>query len=75
MPNPDPDIIPKAIWEGTVTIAGVTLRCYMLDNHQRIFNADDVQEFYEKMLSDDGPDLTDEELVPLAEFVNGAFDA
>ena len=40
------DKIPTAIWEGSFTIAGVKMRCYVLDNGQRIINADDVAAFF-----------------------------
>ena len=34
--------LPKATWEGEFTIAGITLHCYVLDNGQRIVNAEDI---------------------------------
>jgi hypothetical protein len=43
--------IPRAIWEGTFKLFGVTLRCYVLDdeNNTRIINAEDVARLFEKM--------------------------
>lgn len=33
--------LPKAVWEGTFTIMGTPIRCYVLDDGSRIVNADD----------------------------------
>jgi hypothetical protein len=43
--------IPRAIWEGTFKLFGVTLRCYVLDDEAktRIINADDVARLFEVM--------------------------
>jgi len=41
--------IPKAIWEGVFPVFGVPLRCYVLDNGQRIINADDMDRLFEFM--------------------------
>lgn len=50
--------IPNAIWEGTFTLFGVTLRCYVLDDekHSRVIHGDDLWELLEVMGSDSCPD-------------------
>lgn len=37
---------PEAVWEGSFIIFGKTLRCYVLDNGQRIINAEDLEDFF-----------------------------
>lgn len=37
------DDIPKAISESTLNLCGFSLRCYVLDNGQRVFNCEDVE--------------------------------
>ena len=34
--------IPQATWEGTFRLFGVTVKCYQLDNGQRIIDADSM---------------------------------
>ena len=34
--------IPVAVWSGTFTLLGVTLKCHVLDTGQRIIDADSV---------------------------------
>lgn len=34
--------LPTAVWSGTFKIFGVTIRCYVLDNGQRIVDASDL---------------------------------
>lgn len=35
-----------ATHEGTLTIEGYTLRCYILSDGQRVFHAEDVEKFF-----------------------------
>ncbi len=37
---------PKAIWQGSFTILGVKLRCYVLDDGRRVINADDIAKLF-----------------------------
>lgn len=41
------DALPKAVWEGSFTMFGVPLRCYVLDDGRRIIDADDLRRMYE----------------------------
>jgi len=41
--------IPKSIWAGTFTVFGVTLRCHVLDDGQRIIEAEDVHKLLAAM--------------------------
>jgi hypothetical protein len=34
--------LPAAVWSGTFKLFGVTVRCYQLDNGQRIIDASDM---------------------------------
>lgn len=38
--------IPIAIWEGTFELAGIPLRCSVLNDGRRVINADDVKRFF-----------------------------
>lgn len=49
-----PDKAPKAIWEGEFKIFGKRLRCYVLDNGQRIIDAKDMESLFY-----DGGDIND----------------
>jgi hypothetical protein len=61
------DNIPKAISEATLNIMGTEVRCYVLDNGERIFNADDV----EKLFNEAAGDMTIDEAMKLSLFING----
>ena len=61
--------IPKAVWEGELNICGVKIRCAVLDDGRRVFNADDIHEFFN---SEHIP--TKEEADSLARFARG-YDA
>lgn len=60
------DAIPEATWEGEINIAGVTIRCYVLDNGMRIFNADDIEKFFNSAI-----EPTQDECEKLALFAKG----
>jgi len=47
--------ISKSIWAGTFTVFGVTLRCHVLDNGQRIIEAEDVHRLLAVIQNGDGP--------------------
>lgn len=49
MPDPTDDI-PTATWEGSFTLMGVAIRCYVV-NGQRIINADDFHDWLFAMQS------------------------
>ena len=42
------DEIPTAVREDTIEICGATFRVYVLDNGQRVVDADDVNNFFFK---------------------------
>jgi hypothetical protein len=41
--------IPVAVWSGTFTVFGVEMKCHVLDNGQRIIEADSLQNFFEAL--------------------------
>lgn len=43
----------KAIAESEITIFGKRLRCYVLEDHSRVINAEDVEAFFSEL--GDGP--------------------
>ena len=47
---------PKAVWQGTFTIFGMELRCYVLEDGRRVINAEDVA----KLFDEDHPVETDQ---------------
>lgn len=47
--------IPKAVWQGSFVVFGVTVKCYVLDDGQRIIDADSVKALLEAMASVDDP--------------------
>jgi len=58
--------LPNAIWEGELKISGCTIRCCVLDDGRRIFNAEDVQSFFNSP-----QEPTVEEAEAMAKFVKG----
>lgn len=38
--------IPRAVWEGTIEIGGVTLRVAVLDTGARVINVEDVERLF-----------------------------
>jgi hypothetical protein len=51
--------IPKAVWSGTFKIYGVELKCHVLDNGQRIIDADSIEQLFAEgnhRISPDGGD-------------------
>lgn len=55
------ETIPTAVWEGTFTIMGVPLRCSVLNNGQRVINAEDIDALFDAM-GDDERDIDREAL-------------
>ncbi len=45
----DEQVLLKAIWTGTFTLFGVPLRCSVLEDGQRVIDADDVLAFFSAM--------------------------
>ena len=38
--------IPNAVWEGTFTLFGIEMRCYVLDTGQRVMDGKDLAKFF-----------------------------
>ncbi len=53
------DELPKAVWEGSFTLFGVKLRCAVLENGQRIVEAESFHAFLKAM--DENPSLVNRE--------------
>lgn len=51
VPVPPPDVLEDGVLyathEGCLEVSGAKLRCYQLNNGQRVFNPDDVYAFFE----------------------------
>lgn len=62
--------LPKAIAESEITIMGVRLRCYVLDNGKRVFNVDDVHAFF-AALNDSDRLITQAEADEFAKIFHG----
>ena len=52
------DDIPKSVWQGTIRLFGVDLQCHVLDDGQRVIEADSMVAFFKGMNS---PDTTIDE--------------
>jgi hypothetical protein len=44
--------IPEAVWSGTFTLFGVEVRCHVLDNGQRLIEAESFEELLLAMASE-----------------------
>ena len=51
--------IPRSVWSGSFVVFGVELKCHVLDNGQRIIEAESVAAFLEALASPDKPDIGD----------------
>lgn len=60
------ETVHKAVWQGEITIGAVKLRCYVLENGQRIIDADSFAEFMQAAVKP-----TEEEMLELVRFVKG----
>ena len=63
--------IPKAIHEEVIELCGVKLRCYQLDNGQRVIEQDDLTALFEVWESPGTLDMTEAETTRLVEFIRG----
>lgn len=70
MAEPQPDPVPQAVSEATFTLFGVTLRCYVLDNGQRVIHSDDVYAFIDALAYGDGSNPNDS-MESLARWLKG----
>jgi hypothetical protein len=62
--------IPKAVSENELTIFCKRLRCYVLEDGQRIVNADDVAALFSTDTEVDG-DAGEDAMLALADFLKG----
>lgn len=63
--------IPKAIAEGSFRLFGVTVRAYVLDDGQRILNAEDVAALLAAMANPTAAELDESEVRRYSEFMKG----
>jgi hypothetical protein len=47
--------IPKSVWSGSFNVFGVELKCHVLDNGQRVIDADSVADFFNLMADAEVP--------------------
>lgn len=59
--------LPKAIYSSELTICGVTLKCHVLDNGQRVFEQEGVEALFKAF--GDGAELSDDDAMRLARVV------
>ena len=67
MPDTKPD--PVSVWQGELNLLGVTLHVHVLDNGQRIIEADDMYAFMEAMAS--GAEVDQDEAAAFARWMHG----
>lgn len=60
----------KAIAQNELNIGGITLKCAILDDGSRVFEADSFQNFMDSFLGTDKR-LTEDEIEKLNNFCNG----
>jgi UDP-N-acetyl-D-mannosaminuronate dehydrogenase len=60
--------LPKSVASNIIHIAGLPLRCYVLDNGMRVIDADDAERFF-KMLETGEAEITAEQADELARFI------
>lgn len=59
----------KSISQSTLRILGVDLECHVLDNGERVFDAESVMRFLEALEDPDAPDITEADADAVAAFV------
>ncbi len=47
--------IPKSVWSGSFNVFGVELKCHVLDNGQRVIEADSMADFLNGVADADVP--------------------
>lgn len=67
MTDTKPD--PVSVWQGELNLLGVTLHVHVLDNGQRIIEADDMHAFMEAMAS--GAEFDEAEATTFARWMHG----
>lgn len=67
MLQPDEDL-PRAAHEGSITLAGVAIRTYVLEDGRRIMNADDMTALHRVLKG--GAQVKPDEAAAYAEFVS-----
>jgi hypothetical protein len=60
---------PVSVWQGEMTLLGVTLHLHVLDNGQRIIEAQDVAAFMEAM--ERGAPADEEQMAAFARWLRG----
>ena len=63
------DSIPQAVWEGKIKAGSIELRCYVLDDGQRIIDSEDFEKLFTS-IQDGTFTLTDGEAATLARFIH-----
>lgn len=55
-------VLPKAVWSGTFSLMGTELRCHLLDNGQRVIDADHVERLFARVDNGDVPLPSEDEM-------------
>jgi hypothetical protein len=63
--------IPKSIAQGVFNLGGMKLRTHVLDNGQRVIDANDMEKFFELMMNGEVA-ITEADAMEFARFMHGA---
>jgi len=61
-------VTPKALWEGKLNLGIIELRCYVLDDGQRIIDSEDFARMF-ALMQDGTFTITDSQAETLARFI------
>jgi len=63
--------LPQAKYEGSFTIFGVNLKCAVLDDGRRVFEAESMEKLFEAMADPNTPEQNEEVLMEFAKWCKG----
>ncbi len=64
--------IPAAVWEGEFTVFGVTVRCAVLDDGERVINAEDTHRLMKAMARPESRSTPKADFEQFARWISGA---
>lgn len=68
----DTPVLPKAISEATFRVFGVDIKCYVLENGQRVVDADSVEAFFAVITdTEDSTKVDDPGMEQVVRFLSG----
>jgi hypothetical protein len=69
------DNLPQAVWSGVIKIAGLELKCHVLEDGRRIIEADSLNAFLEALGNDGDFSVKSEDLREFAQWMQGGLNA